>query len=146
MNHSSWRFNPQLFVSVGEEGDGPQDVVIRLTQGERLCKGTGFFHIGFYVNRTDGALRRQLVLHRDTLVGKAAFEDSESVELALQLDAGKRYVVVPCTFNPSEVCCHQSKAKQSKAAEQSKAKRGERVMGISCANICVNVFSSSSSF
>merc|ERR1712137_654554 len=67
VNFSSWRFNPQLYISVKEK----KKVKITLTQAKPE-DGEEFFFIGFYVAVTSSknTLRRQLILTRDNLKGK----------------------------------------------------------------------------
>jgi len=94
LNYSSWRYNPQLFLSVPEK----KPVKIRLAQN-----GTQLFHIGFYIAKSDGTGRRQLVLSREKIVGKAGFEDAKEVSTTVTLEKSDvPYVIIPCTFNPAE--------------------------------------------
>jgi len=91
LNHSTWRFNPQLFLSVEKK----RTVKIVLTQENS-------YHIGFYVGISDGSGRRQLILSKSTLVDRAGFEDEKSVSMEVVLQSSHTYVLIPCTFNPGE--------------------------------------------
>mmetsp|Transcript_13243 Transcript_13243/g.37629 ORF Transcript_13243/g.37629 Transcript_13243/m.37629 type:complete len:845 (+) Transcript_13243:43-2577(+) len=96
-NHPTWRYNPQLFLHVEEE----KVVSIQLTQDAEVAGGKRY-HIGFYVAKADDPDRRQLVMARQMLVGKAAFSDKDAVATEVTLSPGQAYVVIPCTFNPGE--------------------------------------------
>ena len=58
-NHPTWRYNPQLFLTVPEE----KVVKVTLTQDARP-EGEGLYHIGFYVAKSDSPERRQLIIAR----------------------------------------------------------------------------------
>jgi len=98
LNHSTWRYNPQLFLTVKDT----TTLSIKLTQeGE----DNTVHHIGFYVARSDGSGRRQLQLSRDQLIAKAAFEDCKTVTSLVTLEASPiSYVVIPCTFCAGSEC------------------------------------------
>eukprot|EP01097_Dermamoeba_algensis_P006912 TRINITY_DN4317_c0_g1_i1.p1 TRINITY_DN4317_c0_g1~~TRINITY_DN4317_c0_g1_i1.p1 ORF type:complete len:282 (+),score=62.16 TRINITY_DN4317_c0_g1_i1:35-847(+) len=95
-NFSTWRYNPQIFLSI--PGTTENNIKIKLTQNSQTP-----FHIGFYIYKSDGTKRRQLNLTRPFLVDKAGFEDSREVFLKLKLaPSSTPYVLIPCTFNPGE--------------------------------------------
>lgn len=97
LNHSTWRFNPQIFLTVRSK----INLTIKLTQeiDEDLN------HIGFYVAKSDGSGRRQLNLSRDQLIAKAPFEDCKTVAFDVTLEASPvQYIVIPCTFFPKHEC------------------------------------------
>jgi len=97
-NHPTWRYNPQLFLSV------PEETTVRITLAQDASSSSssqgGANHIGFYVARADNPDRRQLIIGRQNLVAKAKFEGKEEVSADAVLPAGPTYVVIPCTFNP----------------------------------------------
>jgi uncharacterized lipoprotein NlpE involved in copper resistance len=94
-NHPTWRYNPQLFLTV------PEEKVVRVTLAQDPKEGgEALFQIGFYVAKADTPERRQLVIARSNLVCKAKFEVKEEVSAEMTLSPGVTYVVVPCTFNP----------------------------------------------
>eukprot|EP01098_Paradermamoeba_levis_P007344 TRINITY_DN3030_c0_g1_i1.p1 TRINITY_DN3030_c0_g1~~TRINITY_DN3030_c0_g1_i1.p1 ORF type:complete len:276 (-),score=68.09 TRINITY_DN3030_c0_g1_i1:34-861(-) len=100
-NHSTWRYNPQVFITVEKE----IEIKIKLTQNSEKL-----YHIGFYIYVSDGTKRRQLVLSRKNLIEKAGFEDSRELinKVKLQPLEGSPsspspcYVLIPCTFAPGE--------------------------------------------
>ena len=96
-NHPSWRYNPQLFLSVTEE----KVVKIALMQDAGL-ENAEPFHIGFYVAKADNPDRRQLIMARNVLIGKAPFAKEPEVSIEVTLSPGSTYVVIPCTFNPGD--------------------------------------------
>eukprot|EP01104_Vermistella_antarctica_P017297 TRINITY_DN6101_c0_g1_i1.p1 TRINITY_DN6101_c0_g1~~TRINITY_DN6101_c0_g1_i1.p1 ORF type:complete len:869 (+),score=173.02 TRINITY_DN6101_c0_g1_i1:217-2823(+) len=93
MNHSTWRYNQQLFVT--STSPAPKTVRIKLLQDTE-------HHVGFYVARSDGSGRRQLGITRNNVIGMVTFENSESVGLEIELEPNVAYVVIPCTFEPGQ--------------------------------------------
>eukprot|EP01088_Endostelium_zonatum_P006348 TRINITY_DN18468_c0_g1_i1.p1 TRINITY_DN18468_c0_g1~~TRINITY_DN18468_c0_g1_i1.p1 ORF type:complete len:1043 (-),score=184.05 TRINITY_DN18468_c0_g1_i1:31-3159(-) len=96
LNHSTWRYNPQLFLTAKDK----TQLTIKLIQESTPEK---HYHIGFYIAKSDGSGRRQLALSRPQLIDRASFEDSADVSLEIEL-AGSPipYIIIPCTFNPKE--------------------------------------------
>src|SRR3989338_2782305 len=112
LNHPTWRFNPQLFISV------PETKIVKITlqqmpetssQQQNGSEGTGItnaknalYHMGFYVAQTDGTIRRQLTLKKDQMVARTQFENAESVSASVELHPDRKYFVLPCTFHPAQ--------------------------------------------
>jgi len=98
LNHSTWRYNPQLFLTAQEK----THLTIKLIQ-ESTSSDLPFFHIGFYVAKSDGSGRRQLSLSRPQLIDRASFDDAAEVSLEMELPGSQTpYIIIPCTFNPKE--------------------------------------------
>jgi len=93
LNYPTWRFNPQVFVSVDKKKSVTISLSHEAADGER-------FHAGFYVAISDGSGKRQLSFSRERLLGKTKFLDTETVELEVTLSPSETYVIVPCTFRP----------------------------------------------
>ncbi|KAL6076589.1 Constitutive triple response 4 [Balamuthia mandrillaris] len=94
INHSSWRDNPQFFLTVKKE----LSATITLKQLEENKMAS----IGFYIAKSNG--RRQLVLTPSDLVEKGAFEKRKSISVEVSLQPAEfPYVIIPCTFYPNHV-------------------------------------------
>lgn len=94
MNHSSWRKNPQFFLTVVQTGE----FLIRLVQDDKKNKRL-LNTIGFYIAKGDG--RRKLTVVARDLVGKSNFKRTAEVACRVKLEATpKPYIIIPCTFKP----------------------------------------------
>jgi len=94
MSSPTWRYNPQVFISSATE----QDVNITLAQDIK----TKWF-IGLTVAKSNGKISRQLALHPDQIVHRSEFEQNQTVKMTVHLEPTVTYVVIPSTFEPSEV-------------------------------------------
>jgi hypothetical protein len=74
LNFPTWRYNPQLFITVAEQK------TVRL----KLVQDSGkLYHIGFYVAKSDDTDKRQLLLLRDDIVAKHTFQDNQESRISL---------------------------------------------------------------
>jgi len=94
MSYPSWRYNPQIFVSVTQ----PAQVSLTLSQDIK----TKHF-IGLVVALSNGSLSRQLCLPPANVIERSEFEQTQSVKMNVSLEPDKLYFVIPCTFEPGDI-------------------------------------------
>jgi hypothetical protein len=87
----SWRYNPQIFVSVSQ----PAQVSLTLSQDIK----TKHF-IGLIVAKSNGQLSRQLCLPPDQVVERTEFEQNQNVKVTVAMEPSVTYFVIPCTYEP----------------------------------------------
>lgn len=92
MNFPSWRYNPQLFLTVQSK------VLVTITLNQALTKN---YSIGFYLAKAKKSGVRQLAIPAEEIVAHVGFEDLSEISKQVVLESGT-YVVIPCTFSPGE--------------------------------------------
>eukprot|EP01102_Stenamoeba_stenopodia_P016279 TRINITY_DN566_c1_g6_i1.p1 TRINITY_DN566_c1_g6~~TRINITY_DN566_c1_g6_i1.p1 ORF type:complete len:626 (-),score=92.89 TRINITY_DN566_c1_g6_i1:58-1860(-) len=99
INHHTWRTNPQYFLFASK----PATAIIWIVQSPEDNKRQ--FDIGFYVlcrEESEDIRKRKITLTSSEIVGKGIFQKSKEVAIKLDLEAGKSYVIIPCTYLPQQ--------------------------------------------
>eukprot|EP01087_Luapelamoeba_hula_P002002 TRINITY_DN1177_c0_g3_i2.p1 TRINITY_DN1177_c0_g3~~TRINITY_DN1177_c0_g3_i2.p1 ORF type:complete len:501 (-),score=64.43 TRINITY_DN1177_c0_g3_i2:91-1593(-) len=96
MNHLTWVYNPQLGLTPGSKST---TAFISLYQNDTRMTRIASTPIGLYVLETPN---NKII--KTTPVGivcsTKTFEDTREVNVELTLEAGKQYIIIPCTFDP----------------------------------------------
>ena len=101
MNHTTWRNNPQLFLSVPSDGTKATFLFVQ----EPDAKGA-LSQIGFYIIHGSLSKGRRVVWldnGDEDVVSKAKFTSGRQVKIEMTLPSTpskEPYVLVPCTFKP----------------------------------------------
>lgn len=98
MNHLSWRYNPQLFLTVNQ----PTKASLTLTQ--HLEGDAKPASIGFYIIRPDLTNGKKVMMVKDPdedVIAKCKFLAGKSVSMDIELPQSQHpFIIVPCTFDP----------------------------------------------
>jgi len=99
LNHSSWSKNPQFSLEVEE----PSTVFISLSQPDSRSKGKKdetYPALGLFVFSVPDTRYKALACSSSQIAVQSTFVTSRDISAEFQAEAGKKYVVVPCYFQP----------------------------------------------
>jgi len=94
LSYPSWRYNPQIFVSVTQ----PAQVSLTLSQDIKTKH-----YIGLIVAKSNGSLCRQLCLPPLNIIDRSEFEQTQNVKMTVALEPDVLYFVIPCTHEPGDL-------------------------------------------
>jgi hypothetical protein len=103
MNHSTWRNNPQLFLTVPSEGTKATFQFIQEPNAQGKTT-----QIGFYILHGSLSQGRKVVWldnGDEDIVSKPKFSTSKQLKIEMTLPATspkEPYVIIPCSYNPGE--------------------------------------------
>eukprot|EP01099_Mayorella_cantabrigiensis_P008777 TRINITY_DN855_c0_g1_i17.p1 TRINITY_DN855_c0_g1~~TRINITY_DN855_c0_g1_i17.p1 ORF type:complete len:572 (+),score=132.94 TRINITY_DN855_c0_g1_i17:1201-2916(+) len=99
LNHSTWTKNPQFSLEVHEQST----VFLSLSQPDTRVRGKKdetYPALGVFVFTVPDIRYKALACTSSQIVAQSTFVTSRDVSNEFQAEAGKKYVIVPCYFQP----------------------------------------------
>ena len=106
MNTWRWRLNPQILL----ESPVGQHVTLSLVQDINPPFFAGFYGVLLPESSAQSPTRRTLEADPDDVITKVTFTNAPSVSTSLEVAAGRKYALIPCTFDVGQEASFEMQA------------------------------------